>query len=978
MNTSSTASDRFPAPRRPSRSLRFHLALGFGLLVLVLIGAIVVTLGEFASDLARKSIGRQLTRLAIEMRDKLDVGVFERMTEIEMLARADSALTGAPRQTLREVMINELHRSTPDYSWLAYVDAKGQVLHALRGLLVGQDVSTRPWFQHGLVEPHVGDVRDATLLAKLIPHVDGVLPRFIDIALPLRDASGTYGVVAGHVNWSWAARLRDSIESYAQPDAPFELLVLSAQGEVLVGPKALVGTSVRMAELDPAHLRAYDARIETWADGVNYLTGTSATRGHAGFAGLGWVVVARQRADLAFAPVRELQTRIAMAGVLLALAAIALGWWLATRVSGPLFRISTAADAISRGQRRVQIPSGGGFAESERLAVSLRAMLASLNEQEEDLRQAQERLEARVRERTAELAKARAEVELESAEHALASEEAAAAKQQLSLALEASKLALWDYDVAIGRVYMSESWSRMLGAGDKAVTTTIEALFELVPEEDRKGVMQAVGAAIRGPLPTYRVEHRVNRPDGKAIWIVSEGRVVSRDLQGRAIRIIGTNRNVSERVGSEQALRESEDRFRRLTHLYSDWYWELDADLRFTRIEGAGLAKLGIRAEEVIGGTSAQFPRYELTSMTTQAFAQLRAQRKSYRDVRGRFSMPDGSYCYVSITGEPVFDTGGKFLGYRGVTRDITEQVHAEAALAESEERFKGAFENSATGMALIALDGRWLKVNRAVCDITGYSEAELLARSYQELTHPEDRNAGPASLAELLAGKKDSVQIEKRYVHKLGHSVWVLVNVSLVRDGSGKPRHFISQTLDISERKRLLQRVEHLALHDPLTGLPNSRLLLDRLELAVASARRAKRSMGVMYVDLDEFKQVNDTHGHAAGDLVLKEFALRIRKVLRETDSVARVGGDEFIVILGETSGESESAAAATRLLAAVAVPFDIGGAQVQLSASIGIALFPGHGADAQTLMQHADEAMYCAKRAGRNSYRFFAGDEK
>ena len=318
----------------------------------------------------------------------------------------------------------------------------------------------------------------------------------------------------------------------------------------------------------------------------------------------------------------------------------------------------------------------------------------------------------------------------------------------------------------------------------------------------------------------------------------------------------------------------------------------------------------------------------------------------------------------------------GRALRMLGTNRDISGRVKRAEALRESEARFKGAFENSATGIALIGLNERWLKVNRALCEITGYEEAELLSLSYQDLTHPEDRQVGPASLDDLLSGTREAIQIDKRYIHKRGHEVWVLVNLSLVRDKLGKPEHFISQTLDMSERHRLQERVEHLALHDPLTGLPNSRLLLDRLEQTIAAARRAKRAMGVLYIDLDGFKPVNDTWGHATGDRVLKTVAGRLTQALRETDSVARVGGDEFVAILGPVATESDAISVAGRVLTTVAMPMDLGNAWVELSASIGIALYPNHGEDAQSLLQRADTAMYQAKRSGKNVWRFFSLD--
>jgi diguanylate cyclase (GGDEF)-like protein/PAS domain S-box-containing protein len=401
-------------------------------------------------------------------------------------------------------------------------------------------------------------------------------------------------------------------------------------------------------------------------------------------------------------------------------------------------------------------------------------------------------------------------------------------------------------------VTLSEAWSVLLGGESKVSVESMASLTGLVPDEDRGEVQAAIAAALKGPESAYRVEHRVRTASGVPIWIVSEGRVVERAADGRALRMIGTN-------------------------------------------------------------------------------------------------------------------------------RDITERIRATNALRESEERFRGAMHASPVGMAIVSIDGRWLKVNPALSRITGYSEAELQGMTFQDLTHPEDREIAPERLQKLLEGECESYQIEKRYLHKDGHEVWVEVNVSVMRDATGASPQLIAQILDVSERHRMQRQLEHLALHDVLTGLPNSRLLQDRLEQTLAATRRNSQPMGLMYLDLDEFKPVNDTYGHAAGDLVLKEFASRVAQVLRETDTIARIGGDEFVAVLGQISGEADARRAAERVLSALERPFDLGNGQAaRVSASIGLALFPQHGQTAQELKQHADAAMYAAKQGGRNSYRFFAGEQQ
>ncbi|MEO8203242.1 MAG: diguanylate cyclase [Betaproteobacteria bacterium] len=854
MSTSSTGTESLAPPATalnapPAwRSLRVRLALGMGLFAVLLTAALAVAIGELATNVARKEIGRYVTRLAIEMRDKLDLGMAERFAEVGTLVSLDSGFDGQRNAAMRRALLREFKKAAPEYHWIGYVDSGGRVLVGLDGLFEGQDVSDRNWFTAALGGPFVGDVHESRILPA-VPTPRTQVPEVVDIAFPLKDAGGVRGVVAAQVDWKWAARLRDSIESYAQPDTPFELLVVGADGRVLLGPAALAGTRLPAGELIPSRLHSYEARLQRWADGMDYVVGSSSTRGFGASTGLGWGVIARQRVDFAFAPVRELQTRIALAGGFIALLALAFGWAMATRVSRPLIAISQAADAISQGSRRVEIPPGGSYAEIDRLSRSLRAMLRKLSIQEEDLRQAQDHLEARVRARTAELAKAKAEMELEAAERTLARDEARAAKDQLSLAMDASRLVLWDYNLRTGEVALSEGWSALLGGEPVATTETMASLTGLVPEEDRAAVQAAIASALRGPVSSYREEHRVRTASGSPIWIVSEGRVVERDASGRALRMVGTNRDITDRV--------------RYTH-----------------------------------------------------------------------------------------------------------------ALRESEERFRGAMESSPMGMAISDLDGRWLKANPALCRITGYTEAELQARTFRDITVTEDLAQALLRMRDLLDGKVESYEVQKRYVHKDGHEVWVQVNVSLMRDADGKPQHIISQVMDVSERRKLQEEVRHLALHDALTGLPNARLLADRMEQALAAARRTKEAAAVMYLDLDGFKPVNDTHGHAAGDLVLTEVGARLRKMLRETDTVARLGGDEFVVVLGRIGGESDARLAAERVLAAIATPFELGSAQAHLSASIGIALFPLHGADAQSLRQHADAAMYVAKRSGKNSYRFYAGE--
>src|SRR5690606_3531498 len=207
---------------------------------------------------------------------------------------------------------------------------------------------------------------------------------------------------------------------------------------------------------------------------------------------------------------------------------------------------------------------------------------------------------------------------------------------------------------------------------------------------------------------------------------------------------------------------------------------------------------------------------------------------------------------------------------------------------------------------------------------------------------------------ARLYSGEIDSLQAEKRYLRKDGTPVWVRINAALKRHADGSPWYDISVVEDISDRKRVEQRVQYLASHDEMTSLPNRGMFAELLEHAIASARRSKkRKLAVLFVDLDRFKLINDSLGHEAGDRLLKEIATRFKTCLRRSDVIARLGGDEFIVLVEEIERPAQAGQIARKLLSAAIKPIEIIGQECRVTASVGIALYPGDGDDARTLMK-------------------------
>ena len=233
------------------------------------------------------------------------------------------------------------------------------------------------------------------------------------------------------------------------------------------------------------------------------------------------------------------------------------------------------------------------------------------------------------------------------------------------------------------------------------------------------------------------------------------------------------------------------------------------------------------------------------------------------------------------------------------------ERRAAERGLHEVHARFESAFANAPIGMALVDVEGRCLQVNDALCRITGHTRAAFKATTLRALTHPEDVDLDADSLRELLDGRIPSYQIEKRYRHAWGHYLWGLLTVSLVRDAQGKALYVVSQVQDISERRELAQRLEYLIDHDFLTGLANRRRFEQELSREAERVARYGAPGAVLVIDLDNFKEVNDTFGHKAGDDLLKGVAGAVRHRIRQTDLLARIGGDEFGVLLPQADAD-------------------------------------------------------------------------
>jgi diguanylate cyclase (GGDEF)-like protein/PAS domain S-box-containing protein len=335
-----------------------------------------------------------------------------------------------------------------------------------------------------------------------------------------------------------------------------------------------------------------------------------------------------------------------------------------------------------------------------------------------------------------------------------------------------------------------------------------------------------------------------------------------------------------------------------------------------------------------------------------------------------------GFYFFLATTPiiAVVYFTYSTYLKNIEASKSQAEQALGHvAALRESEERFRSAFDHAA-GMALTGPEGGWLKVNGSLCKMLGYSEAELLSRSFQSITHPQDLDGTLDQLNKLRRGTIADLQMEQRCINAKGEVLWILLSANAISNSRSESPNVIFQIQDITDRKRAEQKLVHDAFHDSLTGLPNRVLFVDHLKQSVERAKHRKHiPFAVLFLDFDRFKLVNDSMGHMVGDQLLIEISNRLRASVRPGDTVARLGGDEFTILLDDLNNVEEAEVVARRIVSKLAEPFSLFGHEVFTTVSIGIALSTARYQQPEEVLRDADTAMYRAKALGKARYAIF-----
>ncbi len=554
------------------------------------------------------------------------------------------------------------------------------------------------------------------------------------------------------------------------------------------------------------------------------------------------------------------------------------------------------------------------------------------------------------------------------------------------LALEGTGAGIWDWNLLTGEQSHSPRWEELIGYQGGELTRGYFEFISRVHPDDIAALDTAIADCLDGHAPAYTAELRMRCKDGSWKWLASKGMIVSRDAQGAPTRMIGTHIDITQRKQAEQLLidlnTELQERTRlqqtTLNHI-SQGILVFDAARHIIEFNPRACELLDIPQDFLAGRpTLMQLSRLQNDRGDFGPGAMLVSGNARPFVVAHGVGEPPLNYLRETPQGR-MLEVTSQLLPDGGMVRtfaDITEHVKAKAALHDSEERWKLALESTGDGVWDWHIPSGQEFFSKNLLQMYGLGEADIsnYASELDERTHPDDLVGLNQNRQAHFDGLTPTYVSEHRIRCVDGSWKWVMSRgMVIIRDKQGLPVRMIGTHTDITARKEAEALIWQQAHFDSLTGLPNRRMMRDRLGQALKKCRRDDSQLALLFIDLDRFKEVNDTLGHDRGDVLLAEAARRIGACVRAVDTVARMGGDEFTVIVTELQTAQDLESVLQKLLATLSAVFQLDHEQVFVSASIGVTLFPLDGSEIEDLLKNADQALYVAKGAGRNRYSFF-----
>lgn len=544
---------------------------------------------------------------------------------------------------------------------------------------------------------------------------------------------------------------------------------------------------------------------------------------------------------------------------------------------------------------------------------------------------------------------------------------------RLKQAQRSAQIGNWELDLVGGTLYWSDEIFRIFEIDPAKFGASYEAFLDAIHPDDRERVNRAYTDSLVTRKP-YDIVHRLRFADGR-VKFVHERCETLFDSEGKALRSLGTVQDITEQQVAEDTLRESEARYRAVAQTANEAIITADMAGNMVSWNRGAESIFGYSEAEAVGRplTMLMPPRYRDSHLA--GMARMRAGGEPRIIGKGAVELEglrkNGSEFSLEIS-LARWESANRTY-FTGIIRDITRRKEAETAVKESESRFRFMLENSPIAARIVdAATRQVVFANQRYAALINSAPDKVIG------VEPEHYYAHPQDYADVLErigkGERITNQLLELLIPVDGQAVtkWALASY-LPLEYQKRPA-ILGWFYDITDRKEMEEKVQHLAYHDPLTDLPNRVLFSDRLQQAMSIARRKREQLALMFIDLDRFKPINDTLGHNVGDLLLKEVARRIHECLRESDTVARIGGDEFVVLLPAIRAERDAMEVAEKIRHALNQPFDLAGhTGLSISSSTGVAIYPDHGADEKELIKNADDAMYYAKSLGRDNVQLY-----
>ncbi len=563
-----------------------------------------------------------------------------------------------------------------------------------------------------------------------------------------------------------------------------------------------------------------------------------------------------------------------------------------------------------------------------------------------------------------------------------------ASEERFELAMRGANDGIFDWDLRDNRIYYTPRWKSMLGYGEDELENDFSVWERLIYSEDREKSWAMLKDYIGGRRDDFNMEFRMRHKDGHWVDILSRA-YLTRDDKGEPIRVVGTHLDISRRKQAERSLRRERDRAQHYLDVVGAMIIALDAQGRVSMINRWGCDILGLPEARIVGRCwFDDFLPPEIVPAVREIFGQLmQGEVEPVEFAEGDIVTASGERRTIAWHNSVLRGEGGEIVGILSSGEDVTERNRAMAAL----EKERGFLQNVIDGiddpLMVVGPDYRILRANAQALRALPPDREDRDVKCHSllhERETPCDEEDWPCPLQAVLETGEPYRVIHRHMTRdeegRESPRTFEIV-ASPMHDDQGKVTGVIEASRDITDHLRLLAELKereisyaHLAQHDGLTGLPNRVLLADRLTQAIQAARRRKLRLALLVVDIHGFKHINDSLGHYTGDELLKRVARRLGGMLRDEDTLARVGGDEFAVLLNTIARSDAAALVARKLLALFDQPLEIGTHKLSVGVSIGISVFPGPALDAGEMVRNADAALHRAKESGRNTFEYYA----